>query len=86
LPAYEARSAGTDRGARLRVKAEDIVWADIVFVMQPRQLQSLRRHFRQELKGKRLVCLQIPDKYGAMSLELVEVLKRQLRPYIELPD
>ena len=86
LPDYEARSAGTDPGARLKVKAEDIAWADMIFVMEPRQLQSVRRDFKRELKGKRLVCLQIPDKYGGMSLELVEVLKNRLRPYIQLPD
>ena len=83
---YETRSAGTDPGARAMVKPDDIGWADLIFVMEPQQLRQVRSRFKPQLKGKRLVCLQIPDKYGAMSLELIEVLKKRLGAYIQVPE
>jgi len=82
---YEARSAGTERGARVRVKQEDVEWADLIFVMEQHQLQKVRAQFKSALKGKRLICLQIPDRYGGMSLDLIEVLKDRLGAYIAVP-
>jgi len=79
-------SAGTERGARTRVTQEHIEWADIIFVMEAQHLQRLRTQFKQALSGKRLICLQIPDTYGAMSLELMELLKERLRLYVAVPE
>jgi predicted protein tyrosine phosphatase len=83
---YEVTSAGTSRGARTMVTQEHIEWADLIFLMEGSQLQELRRQFGKTLKGKRLICLQIPDQYGAMSLELVDVLRERLSLYIALPS
>jgi predicted protein tyrosine phosphatase len=82
---YEVLSVGTERGARTRVTQEYIEWADIIFVMEPQHLQRLRSKFKPALAGKRLICLQIPDSYGAMSLELMEVLRERLKLYVEVP-
>ncbi len=82
---YEARSAGTEKTARRRLKGDLIEWADIVFVMESRHLQALRKDFKRALQGKRLICLQIPDGYGFMNARLVELLKEKLSLYIALP-
>ena len=39
---YEARSAGTESGARVRVTAGHLGWADVVFVMERRHADILR--------------------------------------------
>jgi len=82
---YEVKSAGTEPGARVAVTPDLIAWADLVFVMEHRHIQRLRRHFKSALSGKRLICLQIPDRHGGMSLELIKVLKERLSPYVHLP-
>jgi predicted protein tyrosine phosphatase len=42
LPGYEVKSAGTERSARTPVTQEHIVWADMVFVMEPEHLERLQ--------------------------------------------
>lgn len=82
---YEARSAGTERRARLRLTEDLVRWSEIIFVMESKHLHALRKEFKRELAGKRLICLQIPDCYGFMNARLVELFKEKLSLYIELP-
>ncbi len=82
---YEVQSAGTEPGARQAITPELVSWADWIFVMEQRHVQKLRRGFKAELAGKRLICLQIPDKHGGMSLELIKLLKQRLSLYLEMP-
>jgi len=84
-PGYEVKSAGTDPGATIRVKQEHIEWANMIFAMEHRHLQYVQAHFKESLAGRRLICLEIPDKYGGMSLELLDVLKKRLRLYLKMP-
>ena len=81
---YEARSAGTDPDARIRITAGHIGWADRIFVMEKRHLERLRKKFRNELKGKEVVCLFIPDEYSPLADDLCEILRARLSPYLEL--
>jgi predicted protein tyrosine phosphatase len=86
IDGFTARSAGTERGARVRVTEGHLRWADLIFVMEKRHLERLRSKFAQAVQGKRIVCLHIPDGYGYMDPELIELLKIKLRPYLEVPD
>jgi predicted protein tyrosine phosphatase len=83
---YEVKSAGTEPEARVRVSEELLEWADIVFVMEQKHIKRLRTKFKHALAGKRLICLDIPDRYGYMSFDLIRVLKEKLGVYIEVPD
>jgi predicted protein tyrosine phosphatase len=85
MEGYETRSVGADPRARAPVKQADIEWADLVFVMEPKHLQELRRKFKPVLAGKRLICLHIPDTYGFMAFELISALKEKLSLYVEVP-
>jgi predicted protein tyrosine phosphatase len=85
IKGYEARSAGTRREARVSLSEELILWADIIFVMEHEHLETLRKHFKPALKGKRVICLQIPDTYGYMNPGLIKVLKEKLGMYITMP-
>jgi predicted protein tyrosine phosphatase len=77
-PDVTARSAGTEAGARVRVTAGHLGWADVVIVMEKRHAERLREKFAEEMRGKQLLTLRIPDNYAFQNPELVELLKKQL--------
>jgi predicted protein tyrosine phosphatase len=78
----QARSAGTEAGARVKVTAGHLGWADLIFVMEKKHLRRLREKYAVELTGKRVVCLNIPDDYQFMQPELVERLQAAVGPYL----
>lgn len=83
---YDVRSAGTDKSARIRITPGHIGWADWIFVMEKRHLSLLRKKYQQEMQGRRIVCLNIPDEYDFMDRELVLLLKSLLSEYIDVPE
>jgi predicted protein tyrosine phosphatase len=78
----ETDSAGTAPDAETRVSADAVEWADAIFVMEPVHRRRLKSMFPQQLRDKRIVVLDIPDKYDFMDPELVEVLKRKVEPHL----
>ncbi len=42
----------------------------------------MTKRFRAHLKGKRIVCLDIPDKYTFMDPALVRLLGAKVGPYL----
>ena len=79
---YEARSAGTEAGARVRVTAGHLGWAEAVFVMERRHADRLREKFANELRGKTLVVLRIPDDYSFQDPALVALLRQRLAAHL----
>ncbi|GAB3572783.1 low molecular weight protein tyrosine phosphatase family protein [Hymenobacter daeguensis] len=77
-PHHEARSAGTEPGARVRVTAGHLGWAETIFVMERRHADRLHEKFAEELRGKTLVVLRIPDKYPFQDPALVALLRKKL--------
>ena len=75
---YEARSAGTEPGARVRVSAGHLGWADIIFVMERRHADRLREKFADAVGGKAIVVLRIPDKHPFQHPTLVALLREKL--------
>jgi len=78
----QARSAGTESGARIKVTAGHLGWADLVFVMEQKHLRRLREKYKDELSGKRVVCLNLRDHYAFMQPELVDRLKLAVAPHL----
>jgi len=74
-PDLEVRSAGTSSSARRRVGAADIAWADVILVMEHSHKEQLRKRFRDPLGRTPVEVLDIPDDYGFMDPELVEILQ-----------
>jgi predicted protein tyrosine phosphatase len=83
LNGHQVRSAGTEQGARVRVTAGHLGWADIIFVMEKRHLNRLQQKYRSELAGKRVVCLHIPDDYEYMDEELIDRLRGGVGPHVD---
>ncbi len=80
------RSAGTEKGARIRVTEGLIGWADLIFVMEKKHAARLGSKFPASLTGKKVICLQIPDNYRYMEPELVEILQTKLSPHLEMSE
>ena len=80
-PSVLARSAGTEPGARTRVAAGHLGWADVVFVMEKKHADRLRAKFRDELRGKAVVNLRVPDDYPFQDAALVALLRERLHAY-----
>jgi predicted protein tyrosine phosphatase len=78
-----ARSAGTEPGARVRISAGHIGWADLIFVMEKKHLRRLQDKFPEEIVDKQIICLHIPDEYQFMQSELVELLQASVEPYLD---
>ncbi len=86
-PTYQARSAGTEPGARVRVTAGHLGWAEVVFVMERRHADILRQKFGEQLQGKRVINLRIPDKFQFMDHILQDLLRERLREHLgEVPE
>jgi len=79
---FQARSAGTQSQARIRVTAGLVGWADVIFVMERVHEQKVRERFPEELTGRRLICLQVPDDYEFMEESLVEELESRLTMHL----
>ncbi|HWL52360.1 MAG TPA: low molecular weight protein tyrosine phosphatase family protein [Chthoniobacteraceae bacterium] len=74
-PGIEVDSAGLSDDAVVPVSSEQIVWADLIVVMERRHRQRLNRKFRSVLRGKRVAVLNIPDDYDYMDPALIRLLK-----------
>jgi predicted protein tyrosine phosphatase len=77
-PCIECASAGTNRGAETPLTPELVEWADLIFAMEKQHQRKLAERFQLLLKGKRVVCLGIPDNYSFMQSELVDLLKTKV--------
>lgn len=78
LLGVEADCAGLSEDADVILDAEQVAWADVIAVMERRQLSRLKARHGSTLRGKRLVCLDIPDIYQFGQPELVALLTRRL--------
>jgi predicted protein tyrosine phosphatase len=78
----EVASAGVNPDADVPVDAELLEWADIVFVMEKSHREKLNARFGSALRNKRVVCLEIPDKFAFMDPELVRLLRAKVGPLL----
>lgn len=83
-PGVNAIGAGTNADAETPVSGDLIEWADVIFVMEKGHRDKVSRKFRDLLKGKRLLCLDIPDNYEYMQPELIDLLKAKVPKYVRL--
>jgi predicted protein tyrosine phosphatase len=74
----EVESAGLNPDAEVLVSTEMLESADIIFVMEKSHKSKLSQKFKPALKGKRVICLDIPDEYEYMEPALVELLEKKV--------
>ncbi len=78
----EVESAGLNHDAEVTVSREMIESADIIFVMEKMHKNKLSKKFKPFLKGKRVICLDIPDDYDYMDTDLINLLKTRVIPLL----
>ena len=78
----DVRSAGTEEDALVRVNARMLEWADIIFAMDPLQVEALRRMFPAHPALERVVCLDIEDVYTFLEPRLVQLLQQTVPQYL----
>lgn len=78
----DVRSAGTEEDALVRVNARMLQWADVIFAMDPMQVEALRRMFPAHPALERIVCLDIPDEFGFLQPQLVEMLNDRVPKHL----
>lgn len=81
-PGVETASAGLSPDADCLLDEELLRWADLVFVMEKAHRRRLASRFPAALKGKRVICLDIPDDYDYMDPELVRRLQAKVAPLL----
>lgn len=82
---YEGISAigcGTNSDAETPISGDLVEWADIVFVMERSHRNKVAKKFKDLLKGKKLVCLDIPDDYDVMDPILVRLLENRVMRHL----
>ena len=82
-PMLAVRSRGVSKSARRVVTAGDIIWADIVFVMESEHKRRLRADYPRETRRTEVEVLDIPDDYEYMDPELVGILKAAVGSIIQ---
>ncbi|MBT3017702.1 MAG: low molecular weight protein tyrosine phosphatase family protein [Candidatus Thiodiazotropha taylori] len=80
----EAIGCGTNCDAETPLSGDLVVWADVILVMEKTHRNKVSKKYKDLLKGKRLVCLDIPDNYERMQSELVKLLKAKVSRYVRL--
>jgi predicted protein tyrosine phosphatase len=80
-PRVEVDSAGLNNDAIVPLSAEQVEWADLIIVMEKAHRIRLNRKFRDRLRGKRVVVLNIPDNYDYMDPALISLLESRCEPY-----
>jgi len=81
-PDIFVKSAGTEPSARIRLTAKNILWADLIFVMEKKHKQKLIAKFPFESEDKQIVILNIPDEYLFMDSELIDEIESKVNHYI----
>ncbi|GGD71032.1 protein-tyrosine-phosphatase [Emticicia aquatilis] len=79
---HQAKSAGTEPSARIKITEKLINWADIIFVMEKKHKERIKQRFATVVDEKELIVLDIPDEYQFMDEELVDLIKLSVSPYL----
>lgn len=77
-PGVETDSAGLNPDAEVLLSVEQIEWASLIFVMEKSHARKLEQRYGNVLKGRRVLCLDIPDDYDFMQPELVILLEKKV--------
>lgn len=85
-PDLDVVSAGTSDDALVRVNGRMLEWAEVIFTMDEGQQRDLERQFPGHEALGRTICLEIPDEFGFLQPELVELLKQRVQSHLTAPS
>ena len=76
---YDTKSAGVADTAKVPLTSELLEWADVVFVMEEGHRKFISEKFPKEYLNKKIINLDIHDRYYFMDEELVKDLKEKVK-------
>jgi predicted protein tyrosine phosphatase len=82
-PRVEVRSAGAAETSPHMISNADILWADLILVMESKYKGRISRLF-QDVNLPEIKSLDIPDEYEYMDEELVELIRSGVEYHIKL--
>ena len=74
---FETKSAGLYNSNPVTKK--ELLWADIILVMEDEQRSEISKRFPKEYMQKHILSMDIPDVYRYNQPELVTILKLKIR-------
>lgn len=78
------RSAGTSDSSKRRIAEQDLVWADLILVMERKYADRIKALFSSQTVPP-MRSLEIPDDYKYMEGELIELLKSSVEHELAEP-
>ena len=79
---HQAKSAGTEPSARIKINEKLLLWADIIFVMEKKHKQRIQQKFPDIVDEKKIIVLDIPDDYLFMDQELIDLITLAVSSYL----
>ncbi|PCJ63726.1 MAG: phosphotyrosine protein phosphatase [Bacteroidetes bacterium] len=81
-PDIEFRSVGTNKAICQKegtnyLNEEDLNWAEVIYVMEPKHKKAIKTFSRLKL-GKKIKVLNILDHFGYYNPELLELLEAKI--------
>jgi len=77
------RSRGLSGKSPRRLRGDDLVWADVVFVMEAKHKSRILGEYRESLDDTILHVLEIPDDYRFMDPELILLLRDRVESFLD---
>ncbi|MCA9369984.1 MAG: protein-tyrosine-phosphatase [Pseudomonadales bacterium] len=74
---FYIRSVGLSPRSRRVISGKDVLWADLILVMEDEQKAKLLQLHPQVVQAK-VEVLHIPDEYECMDGELIEILQKSI--------
>jgi predicted protein tyrosine phosphatase len=79
----EVKSAGVSNKSAHLISSSDLIWADLVLVMESKHKIRIMEMFRG-FKLPSIKSLDIPDEYEYMDEELIKVIRSSAEYHIKL--
>ena len=76
------RSCGLSDSSPRKLRAADLEWANVVFVMENKHRSRILGSMSNALGQTPLHVLDIPDDYQFMDPELVDLLQERVESYL----
>ena len=82
-PRMSVRAAGTGETSRRRLVASDLLWANVIFVMQRKYISRIKSMFKHHEFIIPIISLEITDDYKFMDPELISLLHESVEHELE---
>ena len=79
-PGVQTDFGGLSRDADDALSSDQLDWADVIMVMERRHATRLQEGWGRVLAGKKVVVLDIRDRYTFMEAGLIEELMNKAGP------